>query len=172
MKWSKLKQRIEDCFADSVRGRVEVWTTRYRHAHDAVGEGWITVDKMRVHSMGTLTYWKKLYTGSAKLQAEWDRQHPEESAHIGGCLAANDETEIMLESTAAISLCNFNDALFEYLNLSIDQILNSDKTIIRALGMFDRRLGKRRLRALDMNSEQELVRRFFGIRCEAEGVSQ
>lgn len=170
MKWSKLKQRVEACFADSVRGRVEVWTTRYRHAHDAVGEGWITVDKERVHSMGTLTYWKELHSGSARLQAERRCQDPEDPAQIVGCLAVNGETEKMLEETATLSLWSFNDALFEYLNLPIDPILNSDKTIIRALGMFDRRLGKRRLRGLNMDGEQELVRHFYGIRCEVEGV--
>ena len=48
MKWSQLKKRIEESFADSVRGRVEVWNTRYRRAHDDAGEAWITIDKQRV----------------------------------------------------------------------------------------------------------------------------
>lgn len=44
MKWSELKKRIEEKFAESVHGRVEVWATRYRHAHDQEGEAWITFD--------------------------------------------------------------------------------------------------------------------------------
>ena len=36
-----------------------------------------------------------------------------------------------------------------YLLLSIDDILASENVLIRAIGMLDRRLGKRRLRGLD-----------------------
>ena len=56
MQWSQLKKRLESTFADSVRGRVEVWATRYRSAHDQAGEAWITFDKNRLVSMGTWTY--------------------------------------------------------------------------------------------------------------------
>ena len=34
MQWSKVKKRVEATFADCVRGRVEIWATRYRESHD------------------------------------------------------------------------------------------------------------------------------------------
>ncbi|MFC7513559.1 hypothetical protein ACFQUU_00930 [Herbaspirillum sp. GCM10030257] len=48
MQWSQLKKSLEASFAESVRGRVEVWATRYRHAHEQAGEAWITFDKHRL----------------------------------------------------------------------------------------------------------------------------
>ncbi len=72
MKWSQLKKRIEDTFADSVRGRVEVWNTRYRKSHDQEGEAWITIDKKRVHSMGTITYWMEANREAERLRKERD----------------------------------------------------------------------------------------------------
>ena len=55
MPWSKLKQRIEETFADSVRGRVELHQTRYRRAHDQAGELWITLDGEQILSAGSYT---------------------------------------------------------------------------------------------------------------------
>lgn len=54
MMWSKLKSRIEAGFADCLKGRVEIWNTRYRGAHDQEGEGWITSHGERIHSMSSL----------------------------------------------------------------------------------------------------------------------
>lgn len=48
MMWSKLKQTIEGRFADSLKGRVEVFNARYHHAHDDDSRGWITVDKREI----------------------------------------------------------------------------------------------------------------------------
>src|SRR4051812_28421733 len=50
MKWSKLKQQVESMFAESVRGRVALWTTRYEKAHDRFGRSWITVDGREIVS--------------------------------------------------------------------------------------------------------------------------
>jgi len=54
MRWSKLKQQLESRFAPSVRGRVELFQTRYRHAHDSLGEAWLTLDGIRAYSWGEL----------------------------------------------------------------------------------------------------------------------
>src|SRR5579862_3191216 len=51
MRWSKLKQRVEAMFADGVRGRVELHTTRYAKAHDRFGRSWMTVDGREVVNM-------------------------------------------------------------------------------------------------------------------------
>lgn len=161
MMWSKLKSRIEDGFADCIRGRVEVWNTRYRSAHDHEGEGWITIDKDRVHSMGTLSFFVARYERATRISAE-ENLTPQESWK---------KAEVELASDGVLSLPRFNTALFEYLNLSIEDILASDQMIIRAFGMFDKRLGKRRLQALDPHGDHELVRSFYRIRCALEGVS-
>jgi hypothetical protein len=159
MTWSKVKQRIEAGFADSVRGRVEVWTTSYRGAHDRAGESWITVDKVLVHSMGTISYYI----------AENERS----AALIAGGMSSAVAREVArreLGSVGVLADWDFKGALGVYLDLSIDAVLASDVMIIRALGMFDKRLGKRRLRSLDLRHDHDMVQRFHRMRCDAEGI--
>jgi hypothetical protein len=170
MRWSKLKQRIEQGFADSVRGRVEIWNTRYRAAHDDEGEAWITVDKIRVHSVGSLTFLVKSYEESSRLQKERDCADYRDDTKRAAYLACWDEVEQDLSRRGVVPLWTFNKGLFDYLNLSIDEILRSDQVVLRALGMLDKRVGKRRLTQLDVVSETELVQRFFQLRCVFEGI--
>lgn len=170
MRWSKLKQRFEDCLAESARGRVEVWSTRYRKAHDQDGEAWITIDGQRVHSMGTLTHLTEWYERSRQLQIDRNCPDYRDREQIDGYRAAQSEVEAQLRAEGTIPLWEFNDALFEYLNMPLDHILTSDQTVIRALGMFDKRLGKRRLASMDVSDEHELTKNFFRIRCAFEGL--
>ncbi len=59
-----------------------------------------------------------------------------------------------------------------YLRISIDDALKTDTPLVRALAVIDRRLGKRRLRSLDVGSDEHpLVRELYRLRCEAEGIS-
>ena len=51
MRWSKLKQTVEAMFAESVSGRVQLWTTRYAKAHDRFGRSWISIDGREVAIM-------------------------------------------------------------------------------------------------------------------------
>src|SRR5687767_9806138 len=51
MRWSKLKQQVEAMFAEGIRGRVELRTTRYEKAHDRFGRSWITIDGREVANM-------------------------------------------------------------------------------------------------------------------------
>ena len=170
MRWSKLKQQIEEGLADSAKGRVEVWSTRYRKAHDQEGEAWITIDGQRVHSMGSLTHLVEWYERSRALQKERDCLDYRDREQIQGYRDAQKEVETQLRAEGVIPLWEFNDALFEYLNMSMEQILTSDQMIVRALGMFDKRLGKRRLASMDVSKEHELIQGFYRIRCAFEGL--
>ena len=171
MMWSKLKQRIEEGFANSAKGRVEVWSTRYRNSHDQEGEAWITLDKTRIHSMGTLTYLVESFERNTQHPCEQYFLDYQDSQKIQGYRDAQQETDRDLRDQGILPLEGFNRALLAYLNLSIDDILDSDEMIVRALGMFDRRLGKRRLNTMDVSKDHELVQNFFRIRCALEGMT-
>lgn len=161
MMWSKLKSRIEAGFVDCLKGRVEVWNTRYRGAHDQEGEGWITIDGARIHSMSSLSFIIARNKLSSKYRSEEDL-----SAH-----AAWDKAETQLETAGHMSLSGFNATLFDYLNLSIDDALASEITVTRAFAMLDSRMGKRRLQSYDLRNEAELVCIFHQIRCTFEGIT-
>jgi hypothetical protein len=169
MKWSQLKKRIEATFADSIAGRVEVWNTRYRKSHDAQGEAWITIDKQRISSMGTLTYFGKSHSEANRLRRESgciDFRDPQQRE---GYHQARDEAEKTVHDRGVFSLCDLNRALFDYLNLSIDDAIQSDNPIIRAFATLDSRFGKRRLKEFDDSEEHTLVKTLYRFRCEVEG---
>lgn len=60
--------------------------------------------------------------------------------------------------------------MFDYLNYSIDEALRSERPVVRALAMLDKRLGKRRLTGMDLSKATLLVKRFYALRCRAEGI--
>ena len=167
MKWSGLKARIEATFAPSVRGRIEVFVTRYRHAHDGAGEAWITLDGQRIACMGHYIYWPYRYALENVVANDAIADgHPFEvyghEFHEAVAKRAHHEGVFSDE--------DFQNALVDYLNISIEDILTSKNTIIRAFGMLDARFGKRRLKAFIPDHEAELVRRLYAIRCDAEGI--
>ena len=60
--------------------------------------------------------------------------------------------------------------MFEYLSMSIDDILQSEEIIINALGLLDKRVGKRRLRNVDIKALHPIAQAFYWVRCESENI--
>ena len=157
MRWSKLKQLVEDRMADSLQRRVEVHNARYRHAHDGEGRGWITVDKREVANMCEGRFWVH-YKDYVRDEAHYYAQHEEITA--------------MLHELGILTRAEFDDALWQSLSLSIDDALRSGDVVIRAFAMLDSRLGKRRLRTMHLSDDAHpLMRQFYDLRCEAEGIT-
>ncbi len=170
LQWSQLKKRIESLFADSVKGRVELRTTSYHKAPDQMGRAWITIDGQEAINMCTFAYEVTHWREAKKLQQATgctDYRNPE---HRDGYYSAHEEAANMLKDTAVFSQSQFYRSLFAYLNLSIEQIVSSPDPIVRAIGMLDRRLGKRRLAAMEMSDENSLVVRLHSFRVEAESL--
>lgn len=120
-------------FADSVQGRVRLQSTGYHKMHDGQGRCWITVDGQEIINMPSWYEWAlRDYVGRPDL--------PEEFADYVSLFARG----------------GFRSAMLDYVNLSIDKILASESVLIRAVGMFDRRLGKRKLAALDVDGTTRL----------------
>ena len=68
----------------------------------------------------------------------------------------------------------FYEAFGIFNNQSIEKSLVSENPLVRIFALLDRRLGKRRLLALEESMEQELewVRAFYVIRMQAEGLME
>ena len=136
MRWSKLKQQVESMFADGVRGRVELRTTRYEKAHDRYGRSWITVDGHEIVNMSNY-----LPCGDSAVDG-----HP--GRFEAGVFAGYD----------------LPAAMREYLSLSIDRALDSPNPLVRALAVLDRRAGRRRLARVDAVKEVPVVRELLALR--------
>lgn len=170
MKWSQLKKRIEATFADSVKGRVQVWKTRHRKSYDQWGTTWLTFDKELVAEADTYTYWNEVYHETKDLRNE----QPSEERNDSDCNRANSEAYWAgverVQQRGVYESVQVSDSLFEYLNMSIDNAFHSVDPVVRAIAALDRRVGHRRLKALDVTKEHPLVRTLYRIRCEVEGI--
>jgi hypothetical protein len=75
------------------------------------------------------------------------------------------------EKDSRLGLRRLSRAVRVYPELSINEILNSEDSVVRAIGMLDRRLGKRRLAKLDVSDEPPLVKILYLVRCEAVNIT-
>ncbi len=171
MKWSQLKKRIESQFAESVVGRVEVHSTRYHKAHDQMGRGWITFDKREVASMCSFVSERKVWMETQQRRRVTGCADFYDPAQREGYHRSYEEAVDAVHDSGIFSRWEFTASLFEYLNLSMDDILVSTNPIIRAIGMLDRRLGKRRLEAIQIKEENPIVQKLYELRINAERKS-
>lgn len=158
MQWSKLRSRVEALWAPAVADHVALHVTRYRRAFDEEGRAWITWDREQVASFESIPFMSR--EGTLRLQfEELGVAAPEASLHATE--TARDE--------GRFALWDFWDAVGRYPDLSVDDALDSEDPIIRGLAMLDRRLGRRRLDALVLRTdEQPFVKRLFALRQAAE----
>lgn len=151
MQWSKLKQRSEQRMADTLHGRIELHAARYTHAHDGDGRGWITVDKREIvnfYDFRSADEWSRL-----------QQQHP------------YSEARRQLLAQGQHSRMFFYQSLEAWLSMSVTDALTSDDVVVRAMAMTDRRLGKRRLRAMQFaENDHPLVCTFHALRCDVENI--
>lgn len=148
MRWSKLKENVERRFAPALRGRIGVYVTRYRAAHDGEGELWLTLD-------GEKIYGAAYYRWLAALRERTDEGTP----------GANEvKAADVLAAEGIVDHDVLIDALFESLGQPIDAMLASRHPLIRALAVIDGRFGRRRLDAMAVAAEHELVARMVALR--------
>lgn len=142
MQWSRLKKMLESRFCCAFVGHVHIYMARYTNDEEE-GRMWIVLDKQQVFSAGDCL----------------SPSHPTWYCK-NGCVYFN----------ASWGRSELEMFLLPYLSLSIEEALVSSQEIIRALAMFDKRLGKRRLKVLadQMENEALLVKHFYEIRCHAE----
>lgn len=152
MKWNRIKKRIETLLADSVRERISFGITSYRKCADQLGRGWITIDGKEILNMPSLEFEAETYHRRRANQISYE------------------EAEQEMRTLNLFSQWDLHRSLEEYLSLSMDEILVSDNFIIRAMGMLDSRMGKRRLLKVEIVEEHDLVRRFCQLRRAADNI--
>ena len=132
MRWSKVKQLVEERMAPSLHGRVEMHSTRY---YSGEGRGWITVDKREVanfSTLGTLVQVHRLATENSGADV-WN------SAERTAYYAARDRAETELHERGEYHQGEYHRLLWDSLSLSIEDALQSDNVLVRALAMLDHR---------------------------------
>ena len=158
--WSGTRKKLEeDYLCPALRGRVRYFAATYRESHDREGRAAILVDGAEVLKSSYFEYAPAFYKFWDELEeADW-----QETARKAGQAALD---------KGLFDQRNFYAAFQEFDNQSIEASLTSRNPIVRIFALLDRRLGKRRLTALEDTMEQELdwVRPFYLLRMEAEGL--
>ena len=115
-----------------------------------------------------VTTYRKYYSGEAgRAWITWDGEEITNMAYTW--IHWGDAEEKVKHSV--FSQDELPQAIKRYLNNSIDEVLVHENPLIRALGILDRRVGKRRLKKLNFPEMPPLEKQFFIFRHLAEGES-
>lgn len=162
--WSGTRKKLEeDCLCPALRGRVRYFATAYSKCPDHEGRAAILVDGVEVLKSSYYEYAPVYWALQSELhqleESDW-----REAAQKAG--------QTVLDK-GLFDQWDFYAAFQEFDNQSIEASLTSENPLVRIFALLDRRLGKRRLAALEDAMEQELdwVRPFYLLRMEAEGLT-
>ena len=154
-KWSGIRNKLEnDYLAPSLRGRIRYFVTAYRESHDG--------DKGRA---AILLDGKQILEGNTF----------ERVFHPCDWASYNAQTPLFSQQSldyGQIDQWAFYKSFEEFDNQSIEKSLQSENLLVRIFAVLDRRVGKRRLIAMQENlpDEPAWFRVFWAIRAEAEGI--
>ena len=155
MKWSKLKKTIEDNFAESVKNRVNIFTTRYTTGSHFMVRGWITIDKTEIANFST---------PENSIKYGWN------TPDIDQRIPDAERTEGKAVEKGEFSQWDFMDACWNYININIEEALASKNPIIKSFAILDKRCGKRRLRLIEKPNLHPLVVKLLNFRLECERI--
>ncbi|WP_445506157.1 SF0329 family protein [Niallia sp. 03190] len=168
-KWSKAKKHLSNFICEPLRKRVDFQVINYRKAHDQLGRAVITVDKVEVLSMCTITAEIEEYYREREIRAKTNQYNCDYN-DVTKNRAIQDQAHKMLKAEGIYGQYDFFSALEEYFNSPIEELLKSSEISIKILCLIDRRIGKRTLRKFEMEDEHELVQYFYKLRCEVENL--
>ena len=163
--WSGIRNKLEnDYLCPALRGHIQYFTTSYSKSHDHEGRAAIRLDGVVVLRSNYYAYyqnyWNRYQEIRAGISAKENPKIPSRLAYEG---ALND---------GRFDNWFFYEAFSIFDNQSIGKSLICENPLVRIFSLLDRRLGKRRLLALEESMEQEpdWVRAFYVIRMQAEGL--
>lgn len=152
MRWSKLRSLVREGFADSVRSRIDIQSTRYGNC--SCGHAWITLDGEVIANFCT--------------RAHYIAQGMEARSPKVGTTPRHQFTEF-----GELSRQDAYQACWDFVHsLPIEAALADSDPLIQTLAVLDRRVGKRRLAELDVTRFHRLAAVLLGVRREAEGLQR
>ena len=166
--WSGIRDKLEnDYLCPALRGHIQYFATSYSKSHDHEGRAAIRLDGAEVLRSNYYDYFENV----------WTKFHQLRSTTLKDCDCAKeaiDRAYAYALEQGTFDQKVFYEAFAIFDNQSIEKSLVSENPLVRIFALLDRRLGKRRLPALEESMEQELdwVRAFYIIRMQAEGLME
>ena len=157
MRWSKVKKLVEESFAGSVQGRVQIYSTRYQCS---CGRGWITIDGEELVDLSTMLsglIYRCVYHEATKTDCAKHPAIPDKARKPGN-----------LVEPGEFSRFDLHEACWEYIHSNVNDALKSDNPLIKSLAVLNAKVGKSRLRNLSMQKLHPLTRTLLKFRMKAE----
>jgi hypothetical protein len=159
MQWSKLKSRVRSFIVPELRDRIDFHVTSYRRSHDEAEKLWVTLDGKQIF---VASWYHHQFAGAKRTSsgtlARDGRGRPVRDPAIPFSVTRAEELELHQPQ-------EFGNAMSAYLDLSIEEALNSANPFVAALAMIDRRAGRSRLaKARDRVQEHSLIRFLYELR--------
>lgn len=163
MRWSKLKQTIENKFSEKLKGRLEFFSAIYDD-NEPAGRIWVTIDKIEVanfcdYSSGYV--YGAYYNETTNITRQ---------AWIHNAIKNEDRVLGNLVEKGEFSRFDAELCFYEYINLSIEDALKHESPIINMLAMADKRLGKRSLVKIELENLHPLVKKVLELRKEVDYI--
>lgn len=178
--WSSVRKKLEQNFlCEKLRGRVQYFFTHYRKSHDEEARVCVRVDGKEYVMGNPYNYYVK---GYCNLEKEIKRamQIPMRVWHFDENVFEYDEENTAVEEyikkrqiiDGEFSAYQIMKSIEEFLQMNIDDALQSDNPILKMLALLDRRVGKRRLQKLaeEMERQPQWLQFFYRLRLDAERI--
>lgn len=185
MNWNKLKKQLESFLSPSLEGRVTYSSTGYRYSADKKNQCYILVDKKEVLNTRMSDLNIKWYQTEQEVKAD-----PNVSIHItdeeiekvrrdsGGKIPEerlaviarnqilNAYAKDVLKAQVDLLKSDFGKVALEYLSKPVEECLGSDDVLLNIFALMDRRVGKKRVVALEnaYRLKHPVVRYFYDLR--------
>lgn len=164
--WSGIKKKLEtEYLAESLRGHISYFATSYRETHDARGSrAAILYDGKEILKGNYFAFY---------LKADELEDDELKKRRLDECWGAPQLVDERVLELGIFDNYTFYQAFEKYDDQSIEDSLQSENLLVRIFAILDRRVGKRRLRAMREQMEREgpILRQFYALRLQAEGLS-
>lgn len=167
--WSKTRKALTDRLADNLKKRVSYSFAEYLTNYHELPVFYIRVDNKTWFSSDLICFNVACGVQNKLMEA----LPPEMSYHEKYALTERKASEITIRNTGFVDVDTIMKYIHEYLNvLSIDECLSGENYFHYLLAILDRRVGKRRIKAIldNIENEPEWIRRFILLRAEAENL--
>lgn len=185
MVWNKMKQRLESFLNPSLTDRVKYLASGYRYLPDKQVHCYITVDKKEVFNMKDSSTQVRWYQSEQEVKND-ESLRPKVTAEDIESIRNDSNGKIPDERIMFIAMSrkiaqhskdliiaqnklyktDFQKAGITFLSESIERSLGSDDILLNVLAIIDRRVGKKRLLAMEdeIQMKHPIVKYFYELR--------
>lgn len=185
MNWNKLKQQLESFLNPALVGKLEYRASGYRYTPDKTVQCYIVVDKKEVFNMKDTTTDIRWYQTEQeikndsnleirvtaddieKVRKDSSDKIPEERlADIAKKRKIVQCSKEIFKAQIQLTKTDFRKVASAYLSEPVERSLLSDDILLNVLALVDRRVGKKRLIAMEdqIQMKHPIVRYFYNLR--------